>query len=259
MPTTVTLLQKAYGSFSPKMFQSMISSLCKGLKVEVKFQGESERSWVEVEVSGEDEAVTLQLLDHEMGLAPVSLDKVERFSTLRGRVVSSEKGETELFVDVGVSSPRVCDAAVSLERLRAQLADGKKLALPSLIKLYCLIDHMPLRVKIVDKGDVKDRLIEAELSESQLSQFSAWIRSSLDRLMVLGAWLRDVERAVEVSGHGRDVVRIESLGLLEHAVICKLGTDAVGLMPKLGPHVPTAALAPFSPRKIEQIIDRLFL
>jgi len=256
MPTTVTLLQKAYGAFTPRMFQSAISSLYMGLKVRAKFEGENQRRWVRVEVSGEDEAIALQLLDREMGLAPVSLDKVERFSTLRGRVISSEKGETELVVDVGISSPKVCDTIVSLQRLQSQLADGKKPTLPSLIRLYCLVDYMPLRVKIVEKGDAKDGLMEAELSESQLSQFSDWIRSSLDRLVVLGAWLRDVERAVAVSRHGRDVVRIESLGLLEHAVVCKLGTDAVGLMPKLGPHLPAAVLVPFSPRRIRQVVDR---
>jgi len=255
MPTTVTLLQKAYGSFSPKMFQSMISSLCEGLEAEVKFQGQNERGWVEVEVSGEDEAVALQLLDRDVGLAPVSLDKLEKFSILRGRIISSG-GETELVVDVGVSSPRVCDAALSLPRLQTQLADGKNLTLSSLIKLHCLLEYMPLRVKIVDMRDIEDGLMEAELSESQLLRFSSWIRSSLDRLIVLGAWAGDVERAVGVSGHGRDVVRIESLGLLEHAVVCKLGTDAVGLLPKLGPHMFTATLAPFSPRKIRQIIDR---
>jgi len=259
MPTTVTLLQKAYGSFSPRVFQSMISSLCMGLKVEVKYRGKRERHWVEVEVSGEDEAVALQLLNREIGLAPASLDNVERFSALRGRVVSSAKNETELVVDVGVFYPRICDAAVPLQTLQAQLADGKKLALPSLIKLYCLHENMPLQVKIVEKGDVNGDLMKAELIEPQLSKFSAWIRSSLDRLIILGAWLSDVERAVELSRHGRDVVRIESLGLLEHALTCKLGTDAVGLVPKLGPHMPTAVLAPFSPRRIRQVVDRQFL
>lgn len=257
--TTVTLLQKAYGAFSPKGFQLALSALCDGLRVEVVFKGESERHWVEVDVSGEDETVALQLLDREMGLAPVSFNKGEQFPVLRGRVVPSRKAETELIVDVGVFSPRVCDATVSLQRLQAQLADGKKLAIQSLIKLYCLFNHMPIHVKIVDKSVTRGRLMEAELSESQLSQFSAWVRSSLDRLMVFGAWPSDVERAVKVTGHGRDVVRIESLGILEHAVICKLGTDAVGLIPKLGQRIPTAMLAPFSPRKIRQIIDRPFL
>jgi len=256
MTTTVTLLQKAYGSFSPRLFQSTISSLCRGLKAEARFKGKQERGWIEVEVSGEDEAVALRILDREMGLAPSSLDRVERFATLRGRILSSGGDETALTVDVGVFSPRVCDAFVSLERLGAQLADGKRLALPNLIKLYCLLDQMPLIVKVVDKGAADDGLMEAELSESQLFNFSTWIRSSLDRLIVLGAWQHDIERAVEVSGHKRDVVRVEPLGLLEHALVCKLGTDAVGLVPRLGPHVPAATLAPFSPRKIRQVVSR---
>jgi len=259
MPTTVTLLQRAYGSFSPRVFRSVISAFCRGLRVDVKFKGVNKRGWVEVEVSGEDEAVALQLVDREVGLAPVSFDRVERFSALRGSVVSSGKDGTELVVDVGVSSPTVCDAAVSLWRLQAQLADGERLALPSLVKLFCLLDHRPLRVKIVGKGRIEGGLMEAELSESHVSRFSGWVRSSLDRLLVLGAWLGEVERAVAISGHGRDVVRIESLGLLEHTVVCKLGTDAVGLVPKLGPHMSAAMLAPFSPRRIRQVTDRPFL
>jgi len=49
------------------------------------------------------------------------------------------------------------------------------------------------------------------------------------------------------------------LGWLEHAIVCKLGTDAVGLIPAVGRFLRTATLAPFSPRKIRQIIERLVL
>jgi len=79
-----------------------------------------------------------------------------------------------------------------------------------------------------------------------------WIRSNLDRLVVLGASFSDVEHAVRKSKHSRDVIKVESLGLLEHAVVCKLGTHAVGLTPKLGPLLSTAKLASFSPRKIRR-------
>jgi hypothetical protein len=81
----------------------------------------------------------------------------------------------------------------------------------------------------------------------------------LDRLIVLGAEFRDVERAVKISKHTRDVVRVEQLGLLEHGVVCKLGTDAVGLVPRLGRFLRSATLVPFSPRKIKSLIGRLRL
>jgi hypothetical protein len=258
MPS-VTLLEKVYGSFSPETFDPFFSSLCKGLKVGLRVVGKTSRGWVQIEVSGEDEIAALHFIDKKIGLAPVSLDGLKKFSVIRGRVIFSGKSKTELYVDIGVSSPETCDAAVPLQRLQAQLADGKKLPLRRLVELFCLYDNLPLEVKVAGGVDAQKRLVEAELSEGQLSQISRWIRSGLDRLLVLGALLSDVEHAVKASKHSRDVIRIESLGLLEHAILCKLGTDAVGLIPKLGRFLSDAFLAPFSPGKILQLVDRPFL
>ena len=38
--------------------------------------------------------------------------------------------------------------------------------------------------------------------------------------------------------------------MLEHAVVCKLGTNAVGLIPKLGRLMPNAVFGVFSPKEI---------
>ncbi len=258
MPT-VTLLEKVYGSFSPETFEPILSSLCKGLKVKLRVVGETNRGWVQIEVSGEDEIAALHFLDREMGLAPVSLDNLKKFSVIRGRIVFSGKSKKELYVDIGVFSPETYDAVLPLQRLQAQLADGKKLPLQRLVELFCLYDNLPLRVKIVEDVGVQKNWIEAELSEAQLSQITRWIRFSFDRLVILGAFFSDVERAVKMSKHFRDVIKIESLGLLEQVILCKLGTDAVGLIPKLGRFLPDAVLLPFSPRKIRRVIDRPFL
>lgn len=257
MPT-ITLLEKVYGPFSQQLFQAKLASMCKDLEVEAKIVGKTSRGWVQVDLTGEDQKVAMGFLDREIGVAPVSIDKVEKFSTIRGSVIFAGEKEQELVVDIGVYAPRVYDAAIPLELLQAQLADGKKLPLQRLIELFCLRDYMPLHVKIIRDVKPEHEKVEAELSETQLSKFMHWMNSSLDRLTVLGATLSQVEHAIKVSGHSRDIIRVETLGLLEHAVVCKLGTDAIGLTPKLGPHLYTATLAPFSPRKIRQIINRSF-
>ena len=255
----VALLEKVYGPFSPETFEPLFSSLCKGLRVKSRVVGKTNRGWIQIEITGEDEVAALHFIDRKIGLAPVSLDKLEKFSVIRGRVVFSGKSKSELYVDVGVFSPETRDSAVPLLRLQAQLADGKKLPLQRLIEPFCLYDNLPLKVKIAGNVDAQKKLVEAELSEAQLSQITRWIRSSLDRLLVLGAPLSDVEHAVRASKHSRDVIKIEPLGILEQTVICKLGTDAVGLIPDLGRLLPDAILAPFCPRKIQQLIDRPFL
>jgi len=259
MPT-VTLLEKAYGHFSAETFEPMLKSLCKGLKVQIKVKGKTAQEWIQVEVSGEDESVVLKLLNSEFGLAPNSTDNVQKFSVLRGRIVESGKTSSGLLVDVGVFEPRVVYAKIPIESLQAQLADGKRLPFQRLTELFCLLDYVPLLVKIVDTDwHGENEAFLAELSERQLALFTDWLRSSLDRLLILGAQYDEVERAAEASRHFRDVVKIESLGWLEHALVCKLGTDAVGLIPAIGRFLRTATLAPFSPRKIGQIVERPFL
>jgi len=256
----VLLLEKTYGHVPAQAFEPLLKSMCKDLKVQVKVVTETAQEWVEVEVNGEDKLVVLQLLQREFGLAPKSVDNVEKFSVLRGRIVDSRKSGSELYVDVGVFVPKVVYAELPLQSLQAQLADGKRLALQRLIELFCVLDYLPLHVRIVNTElGSENQTFLAELAERQLALFTDWLRSSLDRLVILGAQYGNVEHAVENSRHFRDVVRIESLGWLEHAVVCKLGTDAVGLIPAIGRFLRTATLAPFSPRKIKQIVDRSLL
>ena len=254
--TVVTLLEKAYGSFSTRSFETMLRELCGDLKVRVGAQGTSSRGWIQINVSGEDETVALRLLDREIGLAPVSAEGVDRSSVFRGKIVDSAKSRTELYVDVGLSDSGIYDAFVPLWRLQAQLGDGKKMPLQRLIELFCLFDFMPLSIRIMSDLKPEKGVSEAELSEDQLSRFSGWLNSNLDRLIVFGASRSEVANAVERAHHFRDVSQIETLGPMEHALLCKLGTDAIGLVPKLGPYLTSADLAPFSPRKIKQLIER---
>jgi hypothetical protein len=249
MPT-VTVLEKLYISGFPPTFEKLYSGLVSGLKVQLRFAGTTDRGWIQLDVSGEDETVALSLLDREFGLAPVSLDKLKRFSVVQGKVVFSGKSETELHVDLGVFSPETCDAVVSGRRLCAQLADGKEVPFQSLVELFCLYDNMPLEVKVAEDAGEGSRTVEAGLSEAQISLFRGWVGCSFDRLIVLGSLFDNVERAVKLSRHSRDIIKVESLGALEQVVLCKLGTDAVGLIPKLGRYLKSSVLVPFSPKKI---------
>ncbi len=248
MPT-VTVIEKLYGSGSPETFETLYSSLVSGLNVHLSFAGTTNRGWIQLDVSGEDETAALSLLEQEVGLAPASLDDLQKFSVMQGKVVFSSKSKDELYVDLGVVSSKTCDAVLSEKRLCAQLADGGELSLQSLVELFCLYDNVPLEVKIIE-GVGENKNIEAGLSEAQFSLFRDWVRSRFDRLVILGSLFSDVERAVKLSRHSRDVIKIESLGVLEQVVLCKLGTDAVGLIPKLGRYLKSAVLVPFSPKKI---------
>jgi len=254
MPT-ITVLEKIYGSGAPETFEKQYSALLSGLEVQLCLVGSTDRGWIQLEVSGEDETAALSLLDQEIGLAPISLDKLEKFSTVQGKVVFSCKSKEELYVDFGVFSPQLMDAVVSGKQLCAQLADGKNIPLPELIELFCLYDNVPLEVKLAEDLKEAKTHVAAVLSEAQVSLFRRWVRYRFDRLIVLGSILSDVEEAVKLSRHSRDIIRVESLGALEQVILCKLGTDAVGLIPKLGRYIKPSVLVPFSPKKVLEAVS----
>jgi hypothetical protein len=253
MPT-VTVLEKLYGSGSPETFERLFSGLISGLQVQLRFAGTTDRGWIQLAVSGEDETAALSLINREVGLAPASLDELQKFSVVKGKAVFSNRSKEELYVDLGIVSPETCDAALSKKRLHGQLADGKDVPLKMLVELFCLYDNVPLEVKIAEDVGGESRTVEALLSEAQLSLFRSWVCSRFDRLIVLGSPFSDVERAVKLSRHSRDIIKTEPLGVLEQVVLCKLGTDAVGLIPKLGRYLKSAVLVPFSPKKIIEAV-----
>lgn len=242
----VVLLQKIYGGVSLVEYEDFLKRLCEGLRVE--FSSVSvENGWVKVKVSGEDEDVAVRFLEKKVGLAPVSSKYVTQFSVLSGRVVSSGRSKVKVFVDIGIFLPKPVYAVVPLQRLQGQLIDCWKFALERIVKLFGLVDGFPLEIRVV-KTNVDE--LEVELTEGQMALYGRWVDSRVDRLIVLGGSDGRVGKAIKKAKVSRDVLGVEALGMLEHVVVCKLGTDAAGLVPRLGRWLPGANFVVFSPRQV---------
>jgi hypothetical protein len=253
MPT-VTLLAKIYDNFQLKFVDKFLKSTLKGLKVEIKICGVTPRGWVQIAVSGEDEKVALRYLSEEIGLCPTLLENVERFATIKSRIIAMDKSKGELYVDIGVFSPKTIDAAISLQRLQGQLVDGRKVAFNKLVELFGFCENLPLTIKILSIDKEKNHA-EAMLSEKQLAQYKSWTKSLLDRLIILGSSIYDVRLALKKADLNRDILNIERLGLFELAITCKFGTDAAGLIPKIGKNLRNATFTIFNPKKLLKFLD----
>lgn len=250
MPT-ITVLDKIYGPNSVASFEKYYSDLIEGLEVQLQFKGKNNRGWVQLDVSGNDTQVALNLLEQKIGLAPHSPAELKKFSILKGKIISLDKKNNKLHVDLGIIFPESCDATISEENLQAQLADGKQIPIEEIVELFCLFDNVPVEVRLSENVKEKCSTVDAVLSESQISLFQGWVGARFDRLIILGSPLSKVEQAIKWSRVFRDVIKTETLGTLEHVVLCKLGTDAVGLIPKIGRYVKSSVnLVPFSPKKI---------
>lgn len=249
MPT-ITLSTKVHNHHQLKLAEKFLKSLIKGLKVDTEISPVS-REWIQLVAEGEDQKVALRYLATEIGQCPTHLEQIEKFSTAKGYIADLDN--TGLQVDIGICSPSIIDTTIPLIRLQAQLVDGRKMAEKKIAELFGLRRKLPLTVKI-RRIDEDDRYIEAMLPEKQLTVYRNWTKSLLDRLIVLGASSSEVRWALKRTRCGRDVVDMESSGFLEHAVVCKLGTDAVGLIPKIGNKLPHAKLTVFNPHRVLEFL-----
>jgi len=127
------------------------------------------------------------------------------------------------------------------------------MALKKIADLFGFVENLPLSVKICSVNKEKSR-VEAVLSEKQLALYRSWTKSLLDRLIVLGASFNEIVLALKKTGCNRDVINTERLGLFENAVVCKLGTDAVGLVPKIGRKLRNANFSIFNPRENIEVL-----
>jgi len=248
--TVLTLLVKARSSKQLQAVDDLLNAEFENLDLDCKVLGAAGNKWVQVSLSGEDEALATNYINKEIGTCPISVKKVKKFSVLKGYITKIDTAKNELAVDVGIFEPKITQAVIPLAYLQAQLADGKKADLKKITEVYGLQENLPLNVKIVDLAVEEDGQLQAELSTAQIEKITLWQQSLLDRLIVLGATVRDVETVLERANLNRDVIDVERLGLLECALTCKLGTDAAGLIPRMGRYMRNAVFAVFSPRKI---------
>ena len=250
----VTLLAKAYSNFQLRLVDKFLKSKIKGLNVETEISGITPRRWVQMTVSGEDEKVALHYLADEIGLCPTRLEDVERFAIIKGRIITMDKNKGELYVDIGVFSPKIIDTTIPLRHLQAQFVDGRKVAFKEIVELFGFCENLPLTVKILNVDREKNH-VEVMLAEKQLNQYRNWMKSLLDQLIILGSSIYEVRLALRKAGLNRDVLNVEPLGLFEFAVTCKLGTDAAGLIPKIGKNLRSATFTIFDPKKLLEFLE----
>lgn len=251
--TALTLLTRINSDTQLKQVGKALTLLFKGLEVEANILSTVADGWVQVDLAGEDEAIATNYLIKEVGLCPNSFENIKKFSTLKGYIANIGKSEGVLSVDVGVFQPKIVYANVFLRSLQAQLVDGREVAFRKIAEIFGLCEGLLVNVKVTSLNG-KENCIDAELSSEQIERYVVWRESLLDRLLVLGSSLREIETALQYAKLNRDVIDVEPLGLLEHALTCKLGTDAAGLIPKIGRNLKNAKFAVFNPKTLRAFL-----
>lgn len=256
--TVLTLLAKARSPAQLNMVNEMLTAEFENLTVDFKVIGCPVNKWVQVSISGEDETVATSYINREIGTCPVSVKRLEKSQTLKGYITKVDTTKNELVVDVGVFEPKIIFAVVPLAALQVQLVGGGKIELKKICDAYALKENLPLTVTVTELPDLgSEQPLVADLASVQIEKMRLWQQSLLDRLIILGSSTVDVKETLERTRLNRDVIDVERLGLFEYSLTCKLGTDAAGLIPRIGRYMRNAVFVVFSPKRSAGLIGEM--
>ena len=226
--------------------QESLSHLRGDLSASAALVGFSDNGWAKIDIEGEDREIFQELISRELGRAQTDLAQIENQGSYLGIVNTVG---TDLAVDIGIEKPAPLNVVVSPRALRAQLCDGKLLSCKEITELYCIHAGSKLAVRIT-RSERDARRLEGWLADSQIELFSDQIASRLERVQVFDCTRQRVEFALRSVNLERDVISVEPNTLTTHSVVCKLGTNAIGLIPKLGSVLRRSGLMPFLPSRI---------
>jgi hypothetical protein len=250
---TLTLLTKINSRRQMKQLDQILKAEFEGLEVDTKILGTVGERWAQLALVGEDENIATSYILKEIGVCPTNIEKISGIPVLKGFIGDFEQGAEALSVDVGILKPKVIRATLSLDHLQTSLLEGKKMGLERIVKLFGLCPGLPINIRTVRFNEER-ALIEAELAEEQKHIYCNWLESLLDRLIVLGSPLSEIINTLKHSKLERDIIDVEPLGIFEHVLICKLGTDAAGLVPRIGRKLRKAKFAVFNPKRLRKVL-----
>ena len=240
------LFVKAFNKGQLQEVTELLQTQFQDLDVSTHFFVNPDHKWVQVALEGEDETIATAFIRKEIGICPVSLENVDVDSILRGFVAKVDESSGKLYVDLGVFEPKISLAVVPLSSLRTQFLVPKESTIKSIAEAYGITEGLPIYVKVT----ANDENLEVELALEQVEKFKAWQQSLLGRLIILRSSKRIIETTLKRVHLHRDIIEVEQLGFFEFALTCKLGTDARGLVPKVGRYMRNAVFVVFTPRKI---------
>jgi hypothetical protein len=246
--TILTLFTKAYNKGQLKQIEESLQVTFEDLDAQIQILNNPANRWVKVEVTGEDEGVAKSYITKQIGICPNSINDVSTGSELKGYIQKITNSET-LTIDIGILEPKIIYVPIPLATLQAQLLDGQEVPLKKIVEMFALSANLPISIKINDVHAAENK-IDAELSIAQIELFKNWKNSLLDRLIILGTTADEVASTLERTRLNRDVIRTDSLGLFEQVIVCKLGTDATGLIPRIGRYMRNTHFVVFNPKKL---------
>lgn len=230
--------------------EARLGQLSSGLDVSVRLEGVTSNGFVRIGVQGTDSEVFTELIKRKLRIAPCEFSEIEIDDNLKAYVTKIDLKRQTVEVEIGPVSTRV-KTVIAREGLAAQLCDGRDIPVDKIAGTYCIHEDVPIYVRITSI-DRDSRRVEAWLSDDQVAQFEQWRRQRLHRIIAVGGFQDRLREAMRLSKVERDIAELEELALTAHTLVCTLGTEAPGIIAKIGRYISDFKLYTFLPERVDR-------
>jgi hypothetical protein len=224
--------------------------LMRGIEVEA-LDLDIEDCWVKVKVSGADEGAAENLISRTYGRLK-RVEEVRVGEIFKGFITDLGEVGYGIYFKAFLGEK---DGLYPLYEMRRQLVDEKKLSVRAIANIYGFMNDMSMEINVTK---IDEKGIYISLSQRQVRIMRDMVNMGREILFIVRATPKQVKRALNRTGHFRDVSLVRR-SFLSHMLICKRKTQAKGLIPRLGPYLPGAKFSTISQDKFRKLTEVNFL
>lgn len=211
------------------------------------------RRYTKLEIEGKEEKIAVMYLKKFFG-TKIRLDQISIGSEYPGRIM--DINSNYLFVDIGEENLKKVQIQTT-ELIKAILGVRvRDRDLKPLLRLMGIRRFLLLVTRIKKITVNNGTTIYGDIGRRTINLYRAWFQDRLDRVLVFGTLRSHIDKILRRTKLYKEIVRVERLGFLEYAIVCKFGRFADDLADRLAKNG-LKNLSIFMPRRIKKMIRKL--
>jgi len=231
--------------------EARLRRLASDLEVSVQLEGVTRNGFPTIGVKGPDLEAYTELIRRKLGTAPADQSEIEVDDNFKAYATSINTRRQSIEIEIGPISTNF-RSEIRKGALTAQLCDGRSFPVERIAQTYCIQEGVPVHVRVTSI-DTELKEIEVWLSDDQVTRFEEWRRQRFHRIIAVGGFQDRIREAIRLSKVERDVIEVDELSLTAHSLVCKLGTEAPGIIAKIGRYIGGFKLYAFLPDRVDKV------
>ncbi|MCR8453787.1 MAG: DUF2110 family protein [Crenarchaeota archaeon] len=235
-----------------KALRAYLQGLLIGLNASIVDASKLNNRFTLVRIEGDDAEVAVRYLEKVFGRRIQYSDIVVE-QEYSGRIMGVLG--SDILTDIGTEEAMYVkiNAVSLLSKILRKNPRRLEPKIDEIIRIAGLARNMPFVVKVVS---MEENQVIGLPGRRTINMFRKWFRERLDRVVVTGVLRTHLDKVMRKTGLFKKIVRIDRIGFLEYAIVCRFDTFADEVANILRKST-AKCVSIFMPRKIRKLVEQL--